>query len=187
MSIQDRMNKYSHYTRIAGAVTSALVLSVMSSGCLVFNDGPLFGDAPEQGYTECGDFLADPGQDIMCPPGRYCEDPTFSECADGCLSNENCAEDQRCVKADGTQIGSCQAEVKRPASNPRGVEGNERPAGLTSCGEGDNASTCQPGQYCDNAYFGLCDEGCLSDLNCGDEQLCEKAPGEDVGSCQRAE
>lgn len=168
------------------AMAGALVLSVLASGCLVFNEGPLLGNSPEQGYTECGDFLADPGEDILCPPGRYCEDPTFSECVDGCLSNENCAEDQRCVKADGKQIGSCQAEIKRPASEPRGDRESSRPAGFTTCGEGSDAATCQPGQYCDNAYFSLCDEGCLSDLNCGDEQLCIKEQGENVGTCQRA-
>ena len=95
---------------------SVLLVAVTSSvGCII--DIPL--EEPEQGYTECGDFLAPHGDMNMCQPGQYCEDPTFSDCVEGCLSNVNCAEDQRCVKADGTNIGTCQAEIKRPASNPR--------------------------------------------------------------------
>ncbi len=163
-------------------------------GCLVFGDGPLLGNEPEQGYTECGDFLADPGQDILCPPGQYCDDPIFSACADGCLSNENCADDQRCVKADGTQVGSCQAEIKRPASEPRdgksGAAGDTSSSsriGFTYCGEGSNQIMCHPGQFCYNPRYGYCDEGCLSDLNCGEEQECVKAAGENEGTCQRAE
>lgn len=166
---------------------AVVMVGGLLQGCLVLGDGPLFGDEPKQGYTECGDFLADPGEDIMCPPGKYCEDPTFSECSDGCLSNENCADDQRCVKADGKQVGSCQAEIKKPASNPRGDKSTGLQQGFTQCGEGEDQATCQPGQYCSNAYFGLCDNGCLSDLNCGEEQLCVKEAGEDEGSCQRAE
>lgn len=180
------------YTMMKGLALLGVTMGLQA--CL-FGGGPLFGDGPEQGYTECGDFLADPGEDILCQPGQYCDDPTFSECADGCLSNENCADDQRCVKADGTQIGSCQAEVKRPASEPRNgagdvVEGSDAMSGLhgfTYCGEGAEQISCHPGQYCSSPRYGYCTKGCLSDLNCGDEQLCVKEDGHDEGSCQRAD
>lgn len=159
---------------------------ILGSGCLVLGDD-ILNDEKEQGFTECGDFLADLGDNIYCQPGQYCDDPTFSECLEGCLSNENCAEDQRCVKADGDQVGSCQAEIKRPASNPRNTGVSE---GLTECGTqvGSNeANYCQPNQYCKNASFARCELGCLSDSNCAEEQECVKADGEDIGSCQRAE
>ncbi|MEC9442972.1 MAG: hypothetical protein VYE40_17900 [Myxococcota bacterium] len=98
-----------------GVILGALAMMWVGQGCII----DLAPEADEPGYTQCGDFLADPGQKNYCQPGQYCEDPTFSECIEGCLSNENCADDQRCVKSDGQNVGTCQAEIKRPASNPR--------------------------------------------------------------------
>lgn len=47
--------------------------------------------------------------------------------------------------------------------------------GFTEC----NLMTCQPGQYC-----GLgCANGCLSDVNCACNQVCDKLAGQDVGTC----
>ena len=177
--------------RMMSQLSALLISALIAPGCVALGDGPLFG-TEDQGYTECGDFFADPGEDVMCPPGRYCDDPTFSECADGCLSNDNCAEDQRCVKADGTQVGACQAEIKRPASTPRDGKPSATPGestsprGFVSCGEGYNEITCHPGQYCANPDYGRCAKGCLSDLNCGSEQICDKLPGENLGTCQRS-
>lgn len=107
-------------TKRAAAVAMLAMALGAAPGCVFIDEGP-FGasQADEQGYTECGDFFADPGDHIYCQPGQYCVDPTFSECEAGCLSNENCAEDQRCVKGDGYDIGTCQAKIKRPASQPR--------------------------------------------------------------------
>ncbi len=102
-----------HYV---GMIAAAVGLMGMT-GCVVIEGDD---EQDRQGYTECGDFLAPSDKDYnWCPPGQYCADPTFSECISGCLSNENCAEDQRCIKADGDNVGTCQNEIKRPASNPR--------------------------------------------------------------------
>ena len=167
------------------AAAALMMLVGLTQGCLILGQD----DKPE-GYTECGDFFAPVGEKNYCQPGQYCDDPTFSECRAGCFSNENCAEDQRCVKADGTQIGSCQATIKRPASEPRNTDASGNTVsstmGVTRCGDNpDRISTCQPGQYCYNSYFARCEPGCLSDLNCASEQLCVKDPGKNVGTCQR--
>jgi hypothetical protein len=154
---------------------------LLSPACLIADDGD------EQGYTECGDFLAGGVfEENYCQPGTHCVDPTFSECAEGCLSNENCAEDQRCVKRDGTNVGTCQNQGKAPASNPRdGKPGGATSAGVTACGSfGDEEILCQPSQYCADARFSNCEFGCLSDLNCLGDEECFKAAGQDVGSCR---
>lgn len=167
--------------RSISQLTLAASLLLLAPACLIADSGE------EQGYTECGDFLAAGAfESNYCQPGTHCVDPTFSECAEGCLSNENCAEDQRCVKRDGTNVGTCQNTGKQPASNPRdGKPGGEVSAGVTPCGSfGDEEIMCQPGQFCEDARFSRCELGCLSDLNCTDSQRCVKAAGADVGSCQ---
>ena len=60
------------------------------------------------GYTACGDFFASNGAQNQCQPGQYCADDTFSKCAQGCLSDVNCAGNQVCSKDPGMQIGICQ-------------------------------------------------------------------------------
>jgi hypothetical protein len=156
----------------------ACALALLSPACLISDDGE------DQGYTECGDFLSGGVfESNYCQPGQYCVDPTFSECADGCLSNENCAEDQRCVKGDGTNLGTCQNAVKHPATQPRMEQTTE--GGVTPCGTSfGQAISCQPGQFCADQRISSCELGCLSDFNCADSQLCIKQDGEDIGSCQ---
>jgi hypothetical protein len=103
-------------------------------------------------------------------------------CNNGCLSNDNCAADQRCVKSDDEDRGTCQ-NSKRPTDDPR--EPNNR-NGLTLCGTNDGVrTTCELGYFCADPGAALCEPGCLSDANCGYEQGCEKAPGEHVGVCTR--
>lgn len=60
------------------------------------------------GYTACGDFFASHGAQNQCQPGQYCADDTFSKCAQGCLSDVNCAGNQVCAKDPGMQVGICQ-------------------------------------------------------------------------------
>jgi len=57
--------------------------------------------------------------------------------------------------------------------------------GVTDCTPpGLETVVCQAGQYCADAVFGECQNGCLSNDNCTSEQVCEKAGGMNVGSCQ---
>lgn len=42
-------------------------------------------------------------------------------------------------------------------------------AGFTRCG----GVTCQPGQYCLNETFDNCTDGCLSNINCAADQVCD--------------
>jgi hypothetical protein len=51
--------------------------------------------------------------------------------------------------------------------------------GFTSCG----LATCQPGQYCYDELLADCRNGCLSNLNCTDDQTCDKG-SVDEGVCQ---
>ena len=61
------------------------------------------------GYTECGDFFAPAGDVNTCQPGSFCSDATFSKCAPGCLSDQNCSPEQVCVKQHARNRGTCQA------------------------------------------------------------------------------
>ena len=57
--------------------------------------------------------------------------------------------------------------------------------GVSDCTPpGLEAVVCQAGQYCADSVFGQCENGCLSNDNCTSEQVCEKAEGMDVGTCQ---
>lgn len=57
--------------------------------------------------------------------------------------------------------------------------------GITPCGNfPDGPKSCQAGQYCADEGFSECQNGCLSQTNCTSAQTCQKAPAEDVGSCQ---
>ncbi len=77
----------------------APVLLLSISGCVFLDD-----ETDIRGYTECGSFLG--GE--SCSPGQYCEDPTFSECDNGCLSDVNCASNQYCYKTGGQNVGICE-------------------------------------------------------------------------------
>ena len=77
-----------------------LLLSLCSLGCSLGGCD----DVAVRGYTECGRFLG--GE--KCAPGQYCADPTFSECANGCLSDVNCASNQYCYKTAGQNVGICE-------------------------------------------------------------------------------
>lgn len=151
-----------------------LAVMMVMSGCLLIEDD----QPPAKGHTACGDFISD--GTVFCAPGSYCVDPTFSECRPGCLSNENCAEDQRCVKADGSNLGTCQNQFKIRPEEPAMV-------GSTECGsEFDGTpSYCQPGSYCANPTFERCVPGCLSDANCYTNELCVKPEGSPTGVCQK--
>lgn len=66
-----------------------------------------------------------------------------------------------------------------------GETGDEPGQGITDCTPPSLTKlVCQAGQYCADAFLGACENGCLSNDNCAADQVCEKAPGEDVGSCQ---
>lgn len=60
--------------------------------------------------------------------------------------------------------------------------------GVTDCTPpGLDEVVCQAGQYCADSVLGQCENGCLSNDNCTSEQVCDKADGENVGSCQNTE
>jgi len=57
--------------------------------------------------------------------------------------------------------------------------------GVTPCGAFDGSpKSCPAGQYCADETLSICENGCLSNTNCADDQLCQKDPGYDVGTCQ---
>lgn len=87
----------------------------------------------------------------------------------------------------GTAV-ACGGEERSPGTTPSNNNSsnnnssnnnNSQSRGFTSCG----ASTCQPGQYCRDDILADCRNGCLSDLNCTDNQFCDKGTTND-GVCQ---
>lgn len=57
-----------------------------------------------RGFTNCGYRY---GEDTICQPGQFCEDPTFGDCDIGCLSDVNCASNQECVVTVPGEPGYC--------------------------------------------------------------------------------
>jgi hypothetical protein len=160
-------------------------------GCLLMADDECAGHVSmyegRPGYTPCGEPLYDSCEPRYCGPNKYCAIESFGTCATGCLSNDNCAGDQRCVKSDGMSHGTCQNEIKRNPSDPREtMYDRDDTRGFTSCGPTLRDSvTCQPGQHCEDPRDALCSPGCLSDLNCTSDHRCEKEPDALLGACVR--
>lgn len=67
-----------------------------------------------------------------------------------------------------------------------GTGGSTSANGVTPCGDFPDfePKSCQAGQYCADEKISDCQPGCLSNTNCADNQVCEKAAGADVGTCQ---
>lgn len=94
---------------ILPAIARGLVCSVFAMALAAGLTGcPEPGDAPRDlppGFTACGDFPS--GEPQQCEPGEYCIDLEFSECATGCLDNDNCQPPAACVKPGLADVGAC--------------------------------------------------------------------------------
>lgn len=83
--------------------------------------------------------------------------------------------------SDGSDSSATTSGGGSGGSSTGGAEGD----GVTDCTPPAlEKVVCQAGQYCADQVLGDCQNGCLSNDNCTSEQTCEKAAGEDVGSCQ---
>lgn len=127
------------------------------------------GDGGSEGVTDC----TPPGlEQVNCQAGQYCADSVLGVCENGCLSNDNCAADQECVKEEGEDVGSCQNT---------GGSGTEGPTLEEFC---DKALACDPTgtmEQCEmiyNATIAECHQ-CWVDSNCGDilDGVCDQACG----------
>ena len=151
------------------------LLLILLTGCVPAGD-----DRPlAQGFTPCNEL---PGErdGIICHPNQYCADPHLQWCHRGCLSDDNCSQEQICVKNRGSHLGSCLAIDALPEEDP------QLDPGYTTCGDPATPARyeiCHPSQHCYSDRDGTCAAGCLSELNCTDHQICEKLPGENVGVC----
>ena len=68
-------------------------------GACVFVD-----DESERGFVECGDD----NRVVTCQPGTYCTSPLLASCMEGCVSDANCLEHEKCLKDDDhDRVGSC--------------------------------------------------------------------------------
>ncbi len=76
-----------------------LLCFVMLAGCLFADDEPL-----ERGYVYCGDG----NLEVVCQPGTYCSAPRQAFCHEGCVSDANCLDHEKCLKEKPTdRVGSC--------------------------------------------------------------------------------
>lgn len=119
------------------------------------------------GTSQCGN--------VTCTAGQYCEDPIFSTCTNGCLTNSNCSSDQECVKDAGQNAGTCQNKTTSgtcPAtpcgtgtvcSNGTCVPQTTGCPG-TPCGTG---LTCNNGTCVPVSTGGECDAFCAKGIACG--------------------
>ena len=74
-------------------------------------------------------------------------------------------------------------DLPQPAPDAGTTPPAER--GFTDCGNDTSFPVkCQPGQYCQSPVFRRCESGCLSDTNCANNQICDKATSAQVGVCQ---
>ncbi len=76
--------------------------------CVAIDSMPDPNPVLEPGYTQCGD-PAKPKRYAICQPSQYCYSDYFGDCSLGCLSEDNCTENQRCEKPEGENVGVCAA------------------------------------------------------------------------------
>jgi len=63
--------------------------------------------------------------------------------------------------------------------------GSAERTGRTPCGSfGEEEIFCNNNQYCADQVLNRCSEGCTSDQNCVEAQVCVKSGGDGVGACQ---
>ena len=152
-----------------------------SVGCgeMLYHD-----DAPQRlapGYTPCGDY-PDQTNGVICHPNQYCLSHSMAWCGSGCLSDDNCTEEQHCVKRGDRDVGTCQS------TDIVDDEERELLPGYTVCGDDPDSRktiTCHPNHYCSSQYWGECSLGCVSEYNCTDNQICVKSEGDGVGHCEQ--
>ena len=95
--------------------------------------------------------------------------------ADGTLLAKALADCVEAAKVCGAELNTCLRGDQGPGDGPTC---EQRGAGFTTCGGEDGlTSCCQPGQYCEDALFGECELGCLSDANCAANQRCALGGG----------
>ncbi len=74
--------------------------------CLAWDDvAPVQRDL-DPGYTACGDERIPVAFEI-CQPSQYCASYRDGRCYAGCLSEDNCTENQTCEKEVGSNAGVC--------------------------------------------------------------------------------
>jgi hypothetical protein len=114
--------------------------------------------AGSRGYTDCGG--------VTCSPGQYCNDPRFAECYDGCLSDANCLDNQRCATEAASP--TC-VNVSGPPATP---DGGASTGGLGACQAAcDHFQTCGLGAAdtadCRTGCSGLTPDQQQVIANCG--------------------
>ena len=165
----------------------AVIFMLLTAGCgdLIMGTQEREDRKLAQGYTPCNDF-PDPTNGVICHPNQYCSSQRLGICHTGCLSEDNCSEEQTCVKQSNRSIGTCLSREEQESRRT----GEDLDPGYTACGDDNNPSRfqiCHPNQYCYSDYFGSCSLGCLSEHNCTEQQRCVKQPGEHIGVCQAVE
>ncbi|MEZ4380534.1 MAG: hypothetical protein R3A79_04255 [Nannocystaceae bacterium] len=101
-------------------------------------------------------------------------------CASAALLLPACAGDD-----SETDSNASDSATTSTSGGSTGSTGGEMGDGVTDCTPpGLEKVVCQAGQYCADQVLAECENGCLSNDNCTSEQTCEKAAGEDVGTCQ---
>lgn len=64
------------------------------------------------GQVKCGTGVM--GEEVKCSANQYCADAVLARCEIGCLSDDNCTFEQKCIKESAKNIGTCQTFAKDP-------------------------------------------------------------------------
>ncbi len=138
--------------RMKSLVMSLSVLALVACDASGGGGG---GGAMPTGAQACGTTFE--GAPVVCKAGQYCQDQNLAICESGCLSDDNCASNQTCVKTSGANVGACQ-NVSSPepdvTSTPDQGPGPTDTPCRSAC---DEARTCG---FLSATEVAACKQGC---------------------------
>ena len=169
---------------IVGSLVSAACSGSTGSGSTGSGGGDVNGTCGKSGRT--GESACN---GPACNAGQYCDAEDFHTCKPGCLSDDNCAENQHCVLCGSDAIGVCRncdqsaatvcgCEVDTFAGMACADQGKPSLGMKCASGQQPTVSGCTPGQF-DG-------EWCCPDPNAGDagpKSNCMRDTSQDQPQC----
>lgn len=139
--------------RIFSLASLMLALGATAAGCGGGGDSETDTKSTPDDKTKAGETAC--GQ-VTCQAGQYCDNMI---CANGCLANTNCGDDQTCVKEGSNNVGAC----KNTTNTATGPTLEQFCAKADACSSGWSAAQCK------QVYDGTNEacHTCVVNANCG--------------------